>query len=298
MDRDRSNISMESDTMPQTITNQASLNYRFNGQSATAISNVASAVLQDPISIQKIALEDSYRAGDVLTYVITVQNSTATSVNNLQVTDDLGTYPFGTLSITPLTYLGPALLFLNGSFSQNVTPTVTEDSITFTLPTLAPNTTAQWIYRVSANEYAPLITDADITNTATVSAEGFTATASDTVETEDYADVTVNKSMSAERTDGGNTVTYQFLIENYGNAEATEVILSDSFNPAPATITVQLNGVTVSPDNYTYTGGVLTLPTGDALALSLPAATITQDITTGAVTVVPSSLTVTVVGTL
>jgi len=282
--------------MPQIITNQASLNYQYNGQTATVVSNVASAVLNDPLSISKIAVQDSYRAADVLTYVVSFNNSSGAALTNVTIQDNLGTYDFGTFAVTPLTYLGPALLFIGGVYSGNLTPTVTQDAVTFTIPALASGAQAQIVYRATVNEFAPLLPDATITNTASVTADGITtpATASETVNAESYADVTVNKSMSTN----GNEITYRFVLENFGNTEATNIQLRDAFNPAPDTITVQINGTPISPDDYTYAGGVLTLPADGSSPLSLPPATITQDIATGIVSSVPSTLTVTVVGTL
>ena len=282
--------------MPQIITNQASLNYQYNGQTATVVSNVASAVLSDPLSISKIAVQDSYRAADVLTYVISFNNSSGTTQTNVTITDDLGTYDFGTFTVTPLTYLGPALLFIGGVYNGNLTPTVTQNSVTFTIPALAVGAQAQIVYRATVNEFASLIPDAIITNTVSATADGITTptTASETVNAESYADVTVNKSMSTT----GNEITYRFVLENFGNTEATNIQLRDTFNPAPDAITVQINGSPISPDAYTYVGGVLTLPADGATPITLPPATITQDIATGIVSVVPSTLTVTVVGSL
>jgi hypothetical protein len=40
--------------MAQIITNQASLNFQYNGQSGTAVSNLATAVIDDPFTVDKI----------------------------------------------------------------------------------------------------------------------------------------------------------------------------------------------------------------------------------------------------
>ena len=120
-----------------------------------------------------------------------------------------------------------------------------------------------------------------------------------TVVVERYGEVTITKSMIPSNVVDGEPMTYTFVINNYGNTEATDIVLTDSFDPAPDNITVQVNGVVIPATDYEYVNGVLTLPTAPGTTeLSLPPATITQDLATGEGTIVPSSLTVTVTGTI
>ncbi len=287
--------------MAQIITNQASLNYQYNGQTASALSNIASATLEDALGAEKVSVESVYRYGDELTYSVNFTNSSGTALTNVTVTDDLGSYTVGANTLTPLTFVPPALLFIDGTSAGNITPTVNANSIVFTIPTLASGARAQILYKAVANTSAPLATNSFITNTATVAANGITesVTADSTVTVDNYADVTITKAMTPSSVVSGDVITYTFVINNYGNAEATNIVLSDSFNPAPDNITVSVNGTVVPATDYTYTGGVLTLPSGTTgYTLSLPPATITQDSATGAVSVTPSSITVTVTGTI
>ena len=63
--------------------------------------------------------------------------------------------------------------------------------------------------------------------------------------------------------------------------------------------TVTVNGTAVSAENYTYTGGTLTLPAaGSSYEITVPAATFTTDTTTGAVTASPGVTVVEVTGTI
>ena len=282
--------------MPQIITNQASIRYRYGDTDATALSNIATASLAQPLNVDKSSLESVYRAGDELTYILSVTNGGTTALTNVTLQDNLGTFTQGTAQITPLTFVPDALLFIDGVNNGVITPAITDNSITFTVPSLPAQSTAMILYKVTPNGFAPLAQDTQITNTVTASADSVTESVTDslTVTADIYADVTIFKSMTTD----GDTITYTFDITNSGNAPAEDIVLTDAFDPAPASITVSVNGTVIPATDYTYAGGVLTLPNATGDTLTLPPAAITTDPVTGAVSVTPSSLTVTVVGTL
>lgn len=282
--------------MPQIIPNQASIRYRYGETDATALSNIATAALAQPLSVDKSSLESVYRAGDELTYILAVTNGGTIALTNVTLQDTLGTFTSGTEQITPLAFVPDALLFIDGANKGVITPAITDNSITFTIPSLPGQSAALIVYKVTPNEFAPLAEDAQITNTVTASADGITEPVTDslTVTADSYADVDIFKSMTTD----GDTITYTFDITNSGNAPAEDIILTDAFDPAPASITVSVNGAVFPATDYTYAGGVLTLPNATGNALTLPPATITTDPVTGEVTLTPSSLTITVVGTL
>jgi len=282
--------------MAQIITNQASIRYRYGETEAAAVSNIASTTLAQPLNVTKTSLETAYREGDELTYIVTVTNGGTAALSDVTVTDTLGTFTDGTVTATPLTFVPDALLFINGVTSGVITPNVETDSITFTIPAIPAEGTAIIVYKVQANTFAPLTADAQITNTVTADAEGVpeAVTASYTVTAEEYADVNIFKSMNAD----GETITYTFEVTNRGNAPAENIVLTDAFDPAPTAITVSIDGTVIPATEYTYTGGVLTLPNGTGTPLTLPAATVTTDPVTGETVVTPSVLTITVIGTL
>ncbi len=285
--------------MAQIITNQASLQYQYGDTNATVLSNIATAVLEQPLSVEKTSLRDEYRAGDTPTFVLRIVNSGNAVLNNVTVRDDLGTFTSGTVSVTPYAFLPDAILFVDGVNNGVLTPTGGEDEIVFTIPTLPADTTALIVYEVALTEEAPLAAGESITNTVTVTADGLTDSAQDsfTAAAAEYADVTITKTMTPSVVDGGRIV-YTFDIENRGNAEAENIVLRDAFDPAPESITVAVNGTILPATEYSYTGGVLTVPGAFGTPLSLPAAQITRNPATGNVIITPSALRITVTGTL
>lgn len=285
--------------MATTITNQAEIAYTSGQSREVAFSNVAETTIRDPLSVSKLSLDQTYRRGDDITFIVSVSNNSTSAQSNVTVTDDLGTYQSGTLTVTPYTYSASSALFIDGVYQGSISPSVAEGSIQFTIPSLGAGSNAQIVYEATVNGGAPFEAGSSVTNTVTAAAAGITetATAEATVSAEEYASVTVNKSMSASGSSDSPTLTYVFELYNYGNGEASDIVLSDAFSPAPQSITVYIDGELVDPANYTYTGGTLTLPTGSALSLSLPAAS-TVTGTAGEITVIPSSKTVTVTGTV
>ena len=93
--------------------------------------------------------------------------------------------------------------------------------------------------------------------------------------------------MSPSVINNGDTLTYDFTIYNYGNLDATNVVFTDVFNPAPTDISVTLNGVAIPDTEYSYTNGTFILPSGETATTSItvPSATFVQDQLTGVITV-------------
>ena len=291
--------------MPTQISNQAALSYEYGTLKNTVNSNIATAVLQDPINTDKTSLENTYYLDDDISYILSTVNNSQSEITNITVTDNLGTYTVAdTQEVTPLNYIGPANMYLNGEFSSTITPVITDNSITFTIDSLPANSNIVIIYKAKINNEAPLELNSTITNTASWSIDGIKSgiTQSNTITVQETPDIKILKTMSPNPIVNGQEMTYNFTIENYGNVAATNLTLSDTFNPAPETIQVYYNDTLVSPLNYTYSNGTLTIPAStsstSSFSIEIGPATFTQDQTTGTVTVTPAVSTITVVGAI
>ncbi|MBE6545824.1 MAG: DUF11 domain-containing protein [Ruminococcaceae bacterium] len=284
------------------IENFATVRYTSGGVTETAVSNLAEVTLESSVSLTKQSLGTTYEDGSLLTYILTVQNTSGAPLTNVRIEDDLGTFAFGSAELTPLTYGGNALLLINGqdATAQLTVDTAAPGSLIFIVPTLAAGAVANIVYNAQVNEYAPLEENASVVNTATLSADAECAagSASATVTAENGANVSVFKQMSPNPVVCGDTLTYTIRVYNYGNTAAENVRLSDAFDPAPANITVLRNGVAVPATEYTYEAGVLTVPADTSDGDTVPAATFTRDSNTGVVSVVPGMVEYTVIGTI
>ena len=281
-----------------TFTNFATLSY--NG--GTTTSNVVTGELLETLSATKIAVMDDYTAKDDVTYVVTLLNSGTAPLNGLTVTDDLGGYLFEGDTVYPLEYT-------NGSIHYYINGVLQADPAVTTAPPLVisgisvpADGNVMLIYEATVTEFAPLAADDTITNTAVVTGGGLAApvTASEIIETEDRADLTISKAVSPAVVTENGQLTYTFVIANHGNTPAVatdDVVVSDVFDPILNPITVTFNGsVWAEGVNYTYdesTGVFTTLPG----QITVPAATYTQN-EDGTWIVNPGTVILTVTGTV
>ena len=278
------------------ILNQATLTYTYGATTASATSNLAQTEWTAPLSAEKRALESAYREDSTLTYLISLKNDGAAPVENLVITDNLGAFtPAGAAApVVPLTIAGNAALYVNGTFSEELTPVAAQNGAQFTIPSIPAGANALLIYQAEVNGCAPLETGSELTNAASIGTAD-PVTVSATVPVEDYADVLIEKEMTPNPITDGGTLEVTFTIENRGNAEATDLVLTDDFPLALSNVAVTVNGAPVS--DFSFENNRFTLPQSTQTTLSVPAATFTQD-ETGAVTVNPGTLTVVLTGTV
>lgn len=279
--------------------NQATLSYN----NTTTNSNIVTGEIVEVLTATKTAVPSTYSAGDTVTYIISILNSGATAVTGVTVTDNLGGYDFNGETVTPLTYIDSSVrYYVNGDI---ITPPATTAGPPLTISgiTIPANGNALIIYQARANEFAPLASDSSITNTATITSEDISEaiTASATIESSDRANLSITKSLSPETVTENGELTYTFVIQNTGNTPVTvadNAVVTDLFNPVLENIAVTFNGTAwTSPANYSYNTatGLFTTASG---AITVPAATYTQNPTTGEWVITPGVSTLRITGTI
>ena len=284
-----------------TFFNQASIS--FGGYVTN--SNITVGEVLDTLSVTKSVISSGYDQNGGTVYAVSLVNSGTVSISGITVSDDLGAYTEGALTLVPFDYvIGSVKLYINGVLIG--APAVSAGPpLIFSGISLPAGASALLLYEVNANAYAPLASGSTITNTVTVTAEAPCVegpiTASATVTVSDYTVLSIAKSVCPEVISGCDEVTYTFVIQNGGNTEVVatdDLIVTDTFSPALTNVTVTLNGNTLTEGvDYTYdpaTGVFTTLPG----AITVPVATFVRDPATGIFTTTPGVAVLTVSGTI
>jgi uncharacterized repeat protein (TIGR01451 family) len=278
--------------------NRATLSY----SGGTVNSNVTTGELVEALAASKTAVVNEYSQGTEITYIINIINSGGTAYTGLTLTDNLGAYSFNTETLQPLDYVDGSVKYFADGVLQTTPAVSTTNGLVITPITVPANGVATVAYTVTPNGYASPLGTGTIENVATISGNGITdVTATETITASASPELGITKSISPSTITEGDSLTYTFVISNFGNTEATaddNVVITDTFDPAFADITVSYNGTLwTSPDDYTYNPatGLFVTATG---AITVPAATYTQDATTGEWTVTPGTATVVVTGNI
>ena len=281
------------------FSNQATLTY--NGNSTN--SNIAYGEILDVLEATKTAVEGSYTPGDLVTYVVTLRNTSNATLTGLVVTDDMGGYDFNGTTVYPLTYEdGSATLFINGVL-QPVPAVTAGPLLTVSGISIPGGGDAVLVYQARANTFADPGAGGTIVNTVTVTGDGLSApvTAEETVTAETGPELTISKSITPAQVVDNDRVTYTFVIQNSGNSAvvATDnAAITDVFDPVLTGLAVTFNGVAWTQGteyNYDLASGLFSTVPGQIL---VPAATYTQNPVTGAYSVTPGIATLVVTGTI
>lgn len=281
------------------FTNQAQLSYN----NSVVNSNIVVGEIRGGLSAEKTAVLGDYVRGDDVTFVISMVNSGSTAITGLTVTDDLGTYPFGTETRTPLTYVEDSVHLFVGGAPQPAPTVEAGPPLVFSGITVPAGSNLLLIYEADANRYAPLGSEDSIVNTATITGTGIATpiTVSETITPETEPQLTITKSIEPVPVAENGTLTYRFVIQNYGNTEAVaadNAAVTDTFDPALTNLTVSLDGTTWTEGteyDYDAATGVFTTVAGK---ITVPAATFEQDPETGAWVVTPGVTVLVVSGTV
>lgn len=286
-----------------TFTNQATLTY--NG--GTVNSNIVTGELVQVLTASKTAAAESYRTGDLVTYVVQLRSTGAAALTGLTVTDTLGTTNFpatgGTVQLTPLTYqAGTLRYFMNGVLQTAPAVTVLANGIRIDGISVPAGGVTTLAYTARVNAFADPSAAGAISNTASVTGGSLTeaVTAVETLPAATEPDLRITKALEPVQVSDSGTLTYTFTIENYGGAAADTaagITVTDRFDPILRNIAVTYNSDAWLASNYTYdpaTGLFRTVPG----AITIPAASAVQDPATGAWTVTPGSATLQITGTI
>ncbi len=266
--------------MATQIKNLASVTYGYGETGVdSAISNTAVVNLIEDYSISglKSTLNTSFRPGQNITYIVQVENTGNLPLYAVTISDDLGG------SGNPLSFVvGSGSLNENGTITQ-IIPTSTSPLVFTLVNPLASGekATITYVARVNSSIDSSV---ASITNTATVtgreeSSSGTLVTMSPnptvTIERENYAQVELKKESSANNIVEGNSFDYVITLENSGNLDANNVVISDTLPTgfSISSISSVSNGVLVTYETSDYnvdSSNVLTLPTGSK-TISVPA---------------------------
>lgn len=144
--------------------------------------------------------------------------------------------------------------------------------------------------------------EATITNTAVITANVVTPiTVREIINAEEQSLLTITKSVSPVPVTENGTLTYTFVIQNLGNTAATEetgVVITDTFKPVLKNLTATFNGTAWTEGaDYTY-DEITGMFASVAGKITVPAATYTQDTTTGAWGINPGVSTLVISGTV
>lgn len=281
-----------------TFTNKATLTY--NGRSTD--SNTVVGNFAETLAVTKTAVDNTYSDGSDITYIVSLVNSSTSSLSGLTLVDDLGAYAFGGGDIVPLDYISGSLrYFINGvlqpDIAVGITPPLTINGIS-----VPAGGNAMLIYETKVNNKAPLDVDSSILNTVTVSGGTLaeSVTASETVNTVPEALLSITKSLFPTTITENGALTYTFVIQNSGNTAvvATDnAIVTDTFDPILNITSVSLDGIALTQGTgYTYNPATGEFATVDGV-ITVPAATYTQN-PDGTIVTVPGAVTLVVNGVI
>lgn len=279
------------------FTNRATLIYGGLVQN----SNTVVGEIVEVLGLTKDALQESYTVGEDITYAVSLTNTGTAPYEGLTLVDDLGAYPFGAETLYPLAYdEGTVRYYVNGTLQPAPTVTATQP-LTVTGINVPAGGNALILYSATVTGTAPLQTGGEITNTVTLLGGCQPISATETVTAREEADLRITKGLCPASVTCNGTVTYTLTIENYGNIPviATDnAIVTDTFDPILTGLTAAFNGVPLTEGTqyvYNQATGVFTTLGG---AITVPAATYTQDPVTGEITVTPGVSTLTISGTV
>jgi len=278
--------------------NQATLSYKDN----VINSNIVTGEIVEVLSANKTAILDSYTAGDEITYIVSIVNSGTSAFSGLTITDNLGEYAFGTGTLVPLTYVEGSVRYFSDGVLQPTPAVTSENPLVITGISVPAGGNVVVVYKATVNSFAPLDVEGTITNSAVISGGGITPiTVESTIAADSGVNLSITKAVTPETVSENGQLTYIITIQNTGSIPAIasdNLVVTDTFDPVLDITSVTFNGeVWTEPAEYTYdeVTGLFSTVAGQ---ITVPAATYTQNPTTGVWTITPGVSVLRVTGTI
>ena len=284
--------------MAVTFTNQATL--RYNGE--VLQSNIAEGLLAGALSVTKRSVADEYRAGDTITYLVSIVNHSDFTAADLTLSDNLGAYAFEGGMLQPMDYTEGSVQYYRNGVLQPAPAVVDSDGLRIAGLTIPANGSVMIVYASRLNDLAPLAAGSSITNRIGLTGDDVCdAEAEATITAEETAIVSLEKTILPIPVSENSELTYTLTLLNNGNTAVTSednAVITDFFDPILTGLSVTLNreALTESTD-YTYDEATGLFTTADGV-ITIPAATYTQNPSTSAWAVTPGTAVLTVTGTV
>ena len=261
--------------MAEIINNTANTNYSFVGSSDTysASSNSLPINFENSsgLIITKSATPETFVAGDIINYTVTITNSSSQFLNGVRIIDDLGG---GNLA-----YVLSSASLQTSSVTYPVSP-VSTNPLTFTLQQLAVGATITLRYKSQVIFNLPS-TVSMITNS--VRGIGYTASgtitgfANSTIERRNTADFSITKTANVTDVLPRQTFNYYLTLTNNTSITASPVRVTDNLPSNFTLVSVSLkigNGPTTTLNATDYVisaGNIFSLPSATGPVVSVPA---------------------------
>ena len=270
--------------MPK-INNSASTNYIFEGssESLSADSNTLpiNFVSGSGLTLSKSANPTTFSAGDIVTYTITITNSSSSYLNGVRIIDNIGG---GNLAYV----LGSARL-TTSSTTYPVNP-ISTNPLTFTLQQLGVGATMTLTYRCQVIFNLPssvyLITNnvEGIGYTATGTTKGF---ANSTIEKKTESEFSITKSSNVTDVSPNQNFNYYLTLKNNTSTPRTILSVTDNLPSNFNLVSVSLkigngsNNMLNATDYTLSNANVFTLPSTTGPIVTVPANSTTLITLTG-----------------
>ena len=260
--------------MSETINNNASVVYSFDGTTSnTANSNVLPINFENTqgLTVSKTSNVDTFSAGDIITYRITITNNSSYFFTGVRVIDNLGG---GNLAYV----LSSSSLTASGQ-TYPVTP-VSTNPLTFTLQQLGIGQTMTLTYRAQVIFNLPP-TVSLITNTAQIigytSVGTITGFANNSIQKKNRVEFSITKTSNATDVRPNQVFNYYLTLSNNTSTVASITTLTDQLPANFNVVSIKLKTgsnpeIILDETDYTLSStNLLQIPSSTGTSVIVPA---------------------------